>query len=92
MKLKLKLQDYRHTFPPSHRVAEGHYLEVHREANDGTIYYVDIKRKALISAFCVVGNCPELPSILQKKRGKDVEMFVVDNGMHQALSELVNSE
>ena len=54
--------DYRHTFPLAHRVMEGHCLEIYKETNDGTLYYIDNTRKALISAFCVVGNCPELPS------------------------------
>ena len=84
--------DYRHTFPPGHRVVEGHDLEIYNETNDGTLYYIDNTRKALISAFCVVGNCPELPSTQQKKRGKNVEMFIVDHDIHKALYELEISE
>ena len=84
--------DYRHTFPPAHRVVEGHYLEIHRETNNGTVYYVDQTRKALISAFCIVGNCPELPTTLQRKCGKNVDMFIVDHDIHQVLSELAISE
>ena len=84
--------DYRHTFPPGHRVVEGHDLEIYNENNDGTLYYIDNTRKALISAFCVVGNCPELPSTQQKKRGKNVEMFIVDHDIHKALYELEISE
>ena len=84
--------DYRHTFPPAHRVVEDHYLEIHRETNNGTVYYVDHIRKALISAFCIVGNCPELPTTLQNKCGKNVDMFIVDHDIHQVLSELAISE
>ena len=84
--------DYHPTFPPYHRVVEGNYFEVHKESNDGTIfYYVDYKRKAIISAFCVMENCPLPTTITEKRRGKQTEMYVIDNEMHQALCELVNS-
>ena len=69
---------------------EGHYLEIYNETNDGTLYYIN--NKALISVFCVVGNCRELPSTQQKKRRKNVEMFIVNHDIHQALYELAISE
>ena len=84
--------DYRHTFPPYHPVVEGNYLEVFKELSDGSLYYVDAKQKAIVSAFCVVGNCSTLPTVTEKKRGKNLEMFLVDYDMHQVLSELVNTE
>ena len=84
--------DYKHTFQPFHHVVEGNYLEIHKEVGDGTLYYVDTKRKALISAFCVVGNCPTLPTLTVKRRGKNVDMFLVSHDVHQVLSELVSSE
>ena len=62
--------DYRHTFPPYHRVVEGNYLEVFKECSDGSLYYVDVKQKAIVSGFCVVGNCPTLPTVTKKKYGK----------------------
>lgn len=38
--------DYHHKFPPYHHVMEGNYFEVHKESNDGTIFYcVDYKQK-----------------------------------------------
>ena len=46
--------DYGHIVPPSHRVVKGHYLEVHRNNNDGDIYYLDESKIAIISAFSVV--------------------------------------
>ena len=84
--------DYRHTFPSVRWVMEGHYLEIYNETNDGTLYYINNTRKALISVFCVVGNCRELPSIQQKKHRKNVEMFIVNHDIHQALYELAISE
>ena len=80
--------DYRHTFPPYHRVVEGNYLEVFKECSDGSLYYVDVKQKAIVSAFCVVGNSPTLPTVTEKKCGKNLEMLLVDYDMHQVLSEL----
>ena len=50
--------DYNREFPPLHRVVEGHYLEMHKTNNDGDIYYLDEDRAAIVSAYCVVGNCP----------------------------------
>ena len=71
---------------------EGYNLEIYKETNNGSLYYVDNARQTLISAFSVDGNCPELPKTLQKKRGKAVEMLIVEHDMHQALSVLVISE
>ena len=84
--------DYRHTFSPAHRIVESHYLEIYKEINDGTLYYIDNTRKALISAFCVFGNCPVLPSTQQKKRRKNIEMFIVNHDIHQVLYELAISK
>ena len=71
---------------------EGHYLEILKETSNGSLYYIDNAQKVLISAFSIAENYPELPKTLQKKRGKVVEMFIVNHDMHQALSELVISE
>ena len=71
---------------------EGHYLEILKETSNGSLYYIDNAQKVLISAFSIVENCPELPKNLQKKKGKVVEMFIVNHDMHQALSELVISD
>ena len=84
--------DYKHSFPPFHCVVEGNYLEVFKEIHDSHLYYLDTKRKAMISAYCVVGNCPTPLTTTVKKQGKNVEMFIVDHDLHQALSELVSVE
>ena len=85
-------EDCRHRFPLVHRIVEGHYLEILKEISNGSLYYIDNAQKVLISAFSIAENYPELPKTLQKKRGKVVEMFIVNHDMHQALSELVISE
>ena len=86
------LDDYNHSFPPNHRVVKGNYLEMHKDLTDGTLYYVDETRQAIISAFCVVGNCPEPPHTSGQRRGKTIEMYFINTDLHQALSELVNYE
>ena len=58
-------------------MVEENYLEKHKETAGGNLYYTDYKFKALISAFCVTGNYPTL-QITEKKRGKEVEMFLID--------------
>ena len=85
--------DYKHTFPRLHCVVEGNYQVVKQQETAGSnLYYIDYKPKALISAFCVVGNCPTPPTITEKKQGKEVEMFLIDHDMHQYLCEIVNTE
>ena len=82
--------DYHHNFPPLHRVIEGHYLELHKANNDGDLYYLDTDRTAIVSAYCVVGNCPPPEILLEKRRGKQQEMFLINQTLHQALCETVN--
>lgn len=84
--------DFRHTFRSAHRVVKGHYLEIYKESNDGTLYSIDNTRKTLISAFCVIRNCPELPSTQPKKRGKNVGIFIVNHDIHQAQYQIAISE
>ena len=74
----------KHTFPSLHRMVEGNDLEQHKETAGGNLYYIDYKCKALISAFCIVENCPTAPRITEKKRSKEVEMFLIDHDMHQS--------
>ena len=46
-------------------------LYFHKINNEEDIYYTDTKNRAIISAFCVVGNCPP-PVILTQKRARNV--------------------
>ena len=76
------------TFPPLHHMVEENYLEQYKETGGGNLYYIDYKRKVLISAFCVVGDCPTSTTITEKKRSKVVEMFFIDESIHQSFFEL----
>ena len=82
--------DYGHFFPPHHRVVEGHYLEIHKNIDDG-VYYLDVSKTALISGFSVVGTCPEPTIVQQRRKGKVTDMFLIEPHLHQGLCELVNS-
>ena len=79
-------------FPLAHVIVEDHYLEIHKETNNSSLYFLDNARKAIKSAFSIVGNCPELPKTPQMKKGKVAGMLIVDHNMHQALSEFAISE
>ena len=48
----------------------------------GNLYYIDCKCKTLISAFCIIGNCPTPPTRTEKMRNKEVEIFLIDHDMH----------
>ena len=65
--------DYNHEFPPFLRVIKGNYFELHKSTNDGDMYYIETQKKAIISTFCVVGNCPSPTAVTEKKRGKEQE-------------------
>ena len=87
---ELVRDDYGHDFPPFHRVIEGHYLELHKALKEGDVYYLDEQRTAVISAFAVVGNCPLLETLSQKRRGQIQDMFLLSHEIHQGLCEIVN--
>ena len=72
----------KHTFPPLHYMIKRNYLEQYKEVTGGNLYYIDYKHKAVISAFCVVENCPTPPTATEEKRSKEVKMFLINHGMH----------
>ena len=76
----------KHTFPPLHPI------EQHKETAARNLKYIDYKCKALIYAFCVVGNCLTPPTVTERKWSKVVEMFLINHDMHQSLCELLNTK
>ena len=81
--------DYGHTFPSHHRVIRGHYLERFKEVKEGEIFYLETKKTAYVSSLCVAGVCPELSEVTGKRKGKEENIFLVNEDIHQALVELV---
>ena len=77
--------DYQHEISASQRVMKYNYLELFRESKDGDIYFIEEKKVALISAYCIAGICPELKPCEEKRQGKWVDMFQVSHDMHQAI-------
>ena len=73
-KIKMLYFWNKHTFLPLHCMVQRNYLKQHKETAGGNLYYIDYKSKALISEFCIVGNCPTPTTITNKKwsRGGNV--------------------
>ena len=84
--------DYQHKIPASQCVMKCNYLELFRESKDCDIYYIEEKKVALMSAYCIAGICPELKPCQEKHQGKWVDMFQVSHDMHQAILELLDSD
>ena len=85
----VQTDDFNHQFPSLTKVIEGNYFEIHKSNTDCDIYYLDTKI-ALISSFCVVGSCPPPEIIVQKRKGREQQMYKINSNLHQALCELVN--
>ena len=56
-------------FPVAHQIAASIYLELNSSNNEGDLYYLDNKRKPILSAFCVVANYPPPEIAIKKKQG-----------------------
>ena len=81
--------DYKHTFPSHHRVIRGNYLESFKEIRGGELY-LETRFVGLVSSLYVVGICPDLEEVAQKRKGAEEIMLLVDSEIHQALCELVS--
>lgn len=68
---------------------KGHHLEIYKNIEDG-VYYLEVSKTAVVSGFSVVGTCPELNVVKRQRKGKDIDMFLVESHLHQGLCELVN--
>ena len=79
--------DYHHSFPMGHRIIKGNYLELFKEGRDG-----DTKHEAIVSSLCILGICPELEVVFEKRRGKQETMYFVDFDLRQAFCELVKDK
>ena len=61
-----------HEMPAHQKVITCSYLEVHKDTKEGTIYYIEQKKKAVISTYCIAGVCPTL-EIRQEKHCGSME-------------------
>ena len=55
------------------------------------IYYLEESKESIISAFSVIGVCPDLHLLKMKRKGKIEEMYILDNDLHLSLCELANN-
>ena len=62
---------YNHTYPPEHKIVIGNYLEIH------IIFYLENKRKAIISCFSNAGVSPESEFIQGKRCGKTEDVLLL---------------
>ena len=74
------------------RVIKGNYLELFKEGRDGEIFFLDTKHEAIVSSLCILGICPELEVVFEKRRGKQETMYFVDFDLRQAFCELVKDK
>ena len=81
--------DYGHSYPPESNVIVGNYLEVSKEEQNKTTYYLD-KKKAVILSYSVVGICPELLETHVTFRKKQYPGYVMEKCLFDGLKELCN--
>ena len=70
--------DYHNQIPQAHWVVVGNYLELNSSNNEDDVCYLDNKRKAIVSVFCVVANCPA-PEIVMKMKSRQGTRNVPNN-------------
>ena len=84
--------DYNHEMPAHQKVITCSYLEVHKDIKEGTIYYTEQKKKAVISNYCIAGVCPTL-EIHQEKHCRSMEdMYLVTHDRNKAILSLLSEE
>ena len=83
---------YGHIIPPNERVAQCIYLESYKERKDGTLYYFEKKKSALISAYCMASICPadDFRDVIRQKKVE--KMLFISNDMHVSLTEYMRDE
>ena len=63
---KIEAANYQHEIPASQSVMKCNYFELFQESKYGYIYYIEEKKVALISAYCIAGICPVLKPCQEK--------------------------
>ena len=61
-------EDYNHEMP-AHQKVTTCSLEVHKDIKEGTIYYIEQKKKAVISTYYIAEVCPTLETCQEKHCG-----------------------
>ena len=66
--------------PACQKVSVCSYLE-----KEGTIYYTEQKKKAIISTYCIAGVCPTLEIHQEKCCGSMQDMYLVTHDTNEAI-------
>ena len=91
-KIKAKFYIFETYFSAIVGYGRGKLSRTTKETAGCNLYYIDYKPKTLISALLETVWHLTPPTITEKKRNKEEEMFLIDHDMHQKLCELVNTE
>ena len=74
--------DYGQTFPLMTKIIVYNYYEHLKQVKESDSYYLDQTKTALISCFSIVGFCPELSEIEQKRWVRNEQMGLVTHELH----------
>ena len=61
----------------------------HKNIKESTIYYIENKKKAMISTYCVAGVCAT-PEIIGKSSGSMQDMYLVTHEINHAILGLLD--
>ena len=85
-----KNDDYNHEMPARQNVIACSYLEVHKDVKNGTIYYIEQKKKAITSTSCVGRVFPTL-EIGQEKHCRSMQdMYLLTHDTNEAVLGLLS--
>ena len=68
------------------------YLEVHKDTKETTIYYIEQRKKAIVSTYCEAGVCPTREMHQGNHCGSMQDMFLVKNDTNEAILGLLSEE
>ena len=71
--------------PEHQKVIVCSYLEVHKDIKNGTLYYIEHKKKAIISTYCIVRVYQTLEICQEKCRGSMQDMYLLTHGTNDAI-------
>ena len=84
--------DYNHELPAHQKVIACSYLKVHKDIKEGILYYIEQKRKAVISTYCITGVCPTLEICQEKHCGSMEDMSLVTHDTNEAILSLLSEQ
>ena len=65
---------------------------MHKDIKEGILYYIEQKKKAVISTYCITGVCPTLEICHEKHCGSMEDMYLVTHDTNEAILSLLGEE